>query len=117
MVNVKNISQIPFSLTKVDLNLKLNLNNPFLTSLSVGLISTIISMIIARKIEKHSIENCIYKIEPNFSNELQVKINLNCIINIKFVHIINIVYMLFKKGSGEFGKYSSNRRPYASSNE
>ena len=117
IVDLRTITKIPFVLNKIDLKVNLSICDPFFTSLAIGIISTIISMLIATKIKNYSIENCKYKISPIFTSKLQLKIDLNCIISIKLVHIINIVYILFKKGSGNFGKCSSNRRTYASSNE
>lgn len=50
-------------------------------------------------------------------NQNVINININCIISIKMVNIINVIYDLKKKGGKEkYGK-SSNRRAYAYSNE
>lgn len=108
---LKKINKIPFILNKVSLKLDIGLSDYFLTSLTIGILSTIISILIAKKIKNK--ENCKYKINPIFINEPQIKIRLNCIISIKMVHIINTVYMLLKKGSEKDGEQTSNRRTYA----
>ena len=109
--SLKNITKIPFVFNKVNIKVDLSLGDSFLTSLAIGTLSTIISILIARKIENK--ENCKYKINPVFTDEPKIKIKLNCIISIKIVHIINTVYMLFKKRSEKDGKQTSNRRTYA----
>jgi len=107
------IEKLDFVLKKINLKIELNLFEPMLTALTCGIISTVLSIIFAKKIEEYTKEKCNYKIEPIFSNNPQLKLCLNCIISIKMVHIINTVYMLFKKGSEKDGKQASNRRTYA----
>ena len=111
--NLIKIEKLDFVLKKINLKIELNLFEPMLTALTCGIISTILSIILAKKIEEYTKEKCNYKIEPIFSNNPQLKLYLNCIISIKMVHIINTVYMLFKKGSEKDGKQASNRRTYA----
>ena len=63
-------------------------------------------------------QNYIYNIKPIYNNKNLYKINLNCIIEIKMVHIINIIYMLLKKGRKKNEcSTTSNRKPYAYSYE
>lgn len=111
--NLIKIEKLDFVLKKINLKIELNLFEPMLTALTCGIISTVLSIIFAKKIEEYTKEKCNYKIEPIFSNNPQLKLCLNCIISIKMVHIINTVYMLFKKGSEKDGKQASNRRTYA----
>ena len=40
-----------------------------------------------------------------------IKINLNCIIDVKIVHIIYVIYILFKKGRN-VNERASDRRAY-----
>ena len=59
-----------------------------------------------------------YKIKPIFGKQNFLKICIDCIINLKMVHIINIIYILKKKRSvNKYDKRTSDRRAYAYSNE
>ena len=63
-------------------------------------------------------ERYIYNIKPLYYNKNLYKINLNCIIEIKMVHIINIIFILIKKGRKKNEQSTtSNRKPYAYSYE
>lgn len=66
------------------------------------------------KIEK----NYKYQITPIFQNKNLYKINLNCIIQLKMVHIINVIYIFSKKGrSDKNERTASNRKSYGYSYE
>jgi len=77
-----------------------------------AIINSIIPILISRKIKGEYINN----IQFININENKININLNCIISIKLVNIINILHYLKKKGGKNNGE-SSDRRPYAYSNE
>ena len=86
-------------------------------SLPLQTISSIISIILARNIETYDKTKYKYIITPKFEDETIVKIKLNYKIDIKIVHIINVIYMLIKKRSVKYDERASNRRTYASLNE
>lgn len=83
-----------------------------LTSSIYAILQAVLPILIASKI-KGSYQN-----DLKFLNINQniINMNLNCIISIKMVNIINIIYDLKKGGKEKHGK-SSNRRSYAYSNE
>ena len=87
--------------------------NSVLSSWIYVIINAIIPILIGRKLEGCYINN----IEFLNVNENKININLNCIISIKMVNIINILHYLKKKGGKENNGKSSDRRPYAYSNE
>ena len=111
--------KVDIVLNRIDLKLKIDLVNPVITSLSTAFISTILSIINARYLKRNQKEKYMYKITPLYSEKIELKISLNCIVSIKMVHIIYIFYNLLKnkKGSVLNGEKSSNRRPYARNNE
>ena len=113
--NIKNIKH--FEIKKLNLKMKIDLVDTIITSLSVAIISTIISIILANNIRKYNEEKYNYIITPIYKENIQIIINLNCIINVKIVHIINILYMLFKKRSVNYDERTSNRRAYVCRNE
>lgn len=87
--------------------------NTVLTSSIYAILHAIIPILISSKMKGK------YRNNIKFLNINQniINMNLNCIISIKMVNIINIIYDLKKKGGKEkYGK-SSNRRAYAYSNE
>lgn len=115
--NIKYIKELDIKLKKIHLNMKISVLDAMITSLIVPLISTFLSIIVANTMEKYNNEDCKYIISPIYSEKMEAIINLNCIINVKIVHIINIVYMLFKKRSVNYDERTSNRRAYVCSNE
>ena len=103
-------------------NIKLYVNigteNASLTSILVPTISTIIAFILNKKIKKF--ENQIFKIQPIYTNQNLVNIDISGIFDIKISHIINIIYILNKeqkKGGKENNERTSNRRSYGYSYE
>ena len=59
-----------------------------------------------------------YKIEPLYLNHNIYEIKLNCIFEIKMVHIINMIYYFIKKRRGEnHEQRTSDRRAYGYSYE
>ncbi|MBQ3145065.1 MAG: hypothetical protein IJB90_00505 [Clostridia bacterium] len=102
---------------KIDLNVKLDSFDTVTTSLEVGIVSIILSIILANRIDNYNSKNYNYSITPIYGEQPQILITLNCIFNVKLVHIINIVYMLLKKRSGKYDERTSDRRTYACRNE
>ena len=88
-----------------------------ITSFAVATISSIISIILARNIKKYEKDKYIYSIIPIYEDKPMLKIKLNCIIDIKIVHIMNVIYMMLKKRSGKYDERTSNRRAYVCSND
>ena len=113
--NIKHIEH--FEIKKLNLKMKIDLIDTIITSFSVAIISTIISIILANNIRHNDNKKYNYIITPIYKENMQIIINLNCIINVKMVHIINILYMLFKKRSVNYDERTSNRRAYVCSDE
>lgn len=106
--------QVPY------LNLKANLGleSPIATAFLVSSLSAIISIWLPHVAVNLKKENYKYIIEPVYKNRNLYKIEFNCIIQVKMVHIINVIYLIVKKGrSDENGGTTSNRRSYGYSYE
>ena len=106
--------QVPY------LNLKANLGleSPISTAFLVSSLSAIISIWLPHVAVKLKKENYKYIIEPVYKNRNLYKIEFNCIIQVKMVHIINVIYLFVKKGrSDENERTASNRRSYGYSYE
>ena len=117
---------------ELDLKLKLGIGNVIINSYIIAIFSTIISTILARNTNNNksinnnndnniNINNCnnnrnlFYCIIPDYNNKV-FKMNLDCIISIKIVHIILVLYNFIKEGRGKNGR-TSYRRSYVSNYE
>lgn len=113
---IRLLNRLNVEIDKLNLCLKIGLSDAFLTSITVGMISALISILISKNTKEYS--DKYYSILPDYNKTPLVKINLNCIINIKMIHIINVIYMLRKKKrSGEYNERTSYRRTYAGIND
>ena len=86
-----------------------------LTAYIIGGISIIISNIIPHIINVRDISKYYYKLNPLYINRNIYKINLNCIIDAKLVHIIYAIYLI-RKGD-DINERTSNRKSYEYSYE
>lgn len=100
-----------------ELNLKVEIGteNSALTSIIFGIISGIIPIMLRNQIK--NIEKQKIDIKPVYLNENLLNIELNCIFNIKMIHIIYVMYILNKKRRDEKYVRTSNRRSYGYSYE
>lgn len=100
---------------RLDLKVELGTENAALTAILVPIISTIVSMIIRRKVKDIRKQN--FKIKPIYNNQNILNIALSGILQIKMIHIINIIYILNKKEGVKKYERTSNRRSYGYSYE
>ena len=100
-----------------ELNLKVEIGteNSALTSIIFGIVSGIIPFVIRNQIK--NIEKQKIDIKPIYLNQNLLNIELNCIFNIKMIHIIYVMYILNKKRRDEKYVRTSNRRSYGYSYE
>ena len=100
-----------------ELNLKVEIGteNSALTSIIFGIVSGIIPFVLRNQIK--NIEKQKIDIKPIYLNQNLLNIELNCIFNIKMIHIIYVMYILNKKRRDEKYVRTSNRRSYAYSYE
>lgn len=101
------IKKFKLKLEKIDLNLKLGVDDVILTSYLVAFISSVIGILIGISEPKKQY----FKVLPLYNFGNSIKINLNCIITVKIVHIIYVIYILLKKRRKDHER-TSNRRPY-----
>lgn len=100
---------------RLDLKVELGTENAALTAILVPIISTIVLMIIRRKVKDIRKQN--FKIKPIYNNQNILNIALSGILQIKMIHIINIIYILNKKEGVKKYERTSNRRSYGYSYE
>lgn len=95
-------------LESINLLIYVDTKNVILTSYFVGIISSIIPNILKENIKNFDSKHHIFKITPLYKNQNYIYIKLNCIINIKIVHIIS----MYKLGNKYKGGKKYERSPY-----
>ncbi len=117
--DLKVIKKLNLKISYLNLKMKLGVESPIITSFIVSIISSIISIFLPHLALKIKSEDYKYIIEPIYQNQNLYKIKFNCIIQVKMVHIINVIYILVKrKGRRDLNeRTTSNRRAYGYSHE
>lgn len=114
------LKEIQPEILKFKLNLKIGLEDIMLTTYAIPFISTLISFFLKLTVKNVNLRNkreYYYKIEPVYNTNI-INLRLNCIINVKMVHIINIIYIfLNKKGRSDKYERTSYRRSYGYGHE
>lgn len=105
---LKNLTGI--KINELDLKIKLGTENAFFTSMTIPIISSIIAIILMKKMT--NAEKQKYIVEPIYSNQNILEILISGIFEMKMIHIINIIYILTKKEGVKKNERTSNRRPY-----
>lgn len=98
-------------LRKLHLKATIGIEDAVLTSLLVGILGAILSILLPKVAIPGKEKNYYYEIQPNFHKNMY-KIDLDCIISVKMVHIISVIYMVFKKKGEKKHERTSNRRSY-----
>ena len=99
--NINILKKLNTRLDYLDLELDLGLEDVILTTELITLISIVISNILPHIISKYIPNKYGYKIMPIYINKNAYYIKLNCIFQLKIVHIINIIYIYLKKGKSD----------------
>lgn len=115
------LKEIKPEIIRFKLNLKIGLDDIMATTYAIPFISTLISFILKLTVKNVNLRNkkreYYYKIEPVYNTNI-INLRLNCIINVKMVHIINIIYIfLIKKRRSDKYERASYRRSYGYSHE
>ncbi len=103
------IQKVDFSIKNINLSINLGTQNSSLTAIIVPVISTVIAIFLRKKINK--LENQTFIVHPIYQNQNLVNIYFSGIFEIKMRHIINVIYVLNKKGVKRYER-TSNRRSY-----
>lgn len=116
--DIKQIKKLQPKLAYLNFESKIGIEDVVITSFLVAIISMFISMILPYVIKKYEKNKYHYKIVPLYLNKNIYEIKFDGIIEIKMVHIINILYYFLKKRRGEnHEQRASNRRSYGYSYE
>lgn len=106
------IKAMDIGIKNIYLSITIGTESATLTSFLVPIISTVIAIILRKRMRKF--ENQTFVINPIYQNQNLVKIDFSGIFEIKMRHIISIIYQLIKKGKKGVKEYerASNRGPY-----
>ena len=116
--DLKIIKKIQPKISYLNLKVKLGTGSPVVTALLASIFSSIIAIFLPYSAINLKKENYQYIIQPIYQNQNLYKINFNCIIQVKMVHIINVIYIFLKKGRSDSNeRTTSNRRAYGYSYE
>ncbi|MBO5479403.1 MAG: hypothetical protein J6A04_06965 [Clostridia bacterium] len=107
------MKKLKIKLEEFHLNLEFGTKDVLITSAIIAILSSALGIMIARLIDHYEEEKYEYKMLPIYKNKNVIKLSLNCIIQIKVVHIISIIYTLVKKRKEKRkNERTSNRRSY-----
>ena len=95
---------------KINLKIEIGTQNACLTSFLIPAISTVIAIWLRQKMQDN--KNQTFIVQPIYQNKNLVNIQFSGIFEIKMIHIINIIYILNKKGSVKENERTSHRRTY-----
>ncbi|MCI8443625.1 MAG: DUF2953 domain-containing protein [Clostridia bacterium] len=106
----KAMKKANIAIQDIHLKIQLGTENAALTSMIVPVLSTIIAIILRKKVKEAS--NQSFKITPVYSNQNLINIGISSIFEIKMIHIISIIYILNQKEGVKKYERTSNRRSY-----
>lgn len=109
----KIVKKLKIKIDEFHLILKVGTEDVIITSAIVTGIASALGIILAKLIKNYNDEKYRYEIIPVYKNKNMVNLSFDCIIKVKMIHIINIIYTLVSKRKEKI-KYerTSNRRSY-----
>ena len=111
---IKKINRFRPKIKYINLFINIGLEDVVITSYLVALLSSILGIMLKDTLKKFKDNKFI--IHPVYNKNL-LKLKLNCIIEMKMIHIIYIIYILNKKRRDDKNVRTSNRRAYGYSYE
>lgn len=94
-------------------HLEIGTKDVIITSAIVAVFASIIGILLPKWVRRYCEEKYQYKIIPIYQNQNVIKLSLNCIIQVKVIHIINIIFTFVKKRKeSKKNERTSNRRSY-----
>ena len=100
------------NLEQIDTKIQIGTEDVIITSAIVGVLASTIGIVLGQVIKKYEEGKYRYVILPYYNRKNIFQLELNCIIYVRLVHIIYVIYMLSKKRSENKNEWTSNRRSY-----
>ena len=113
--NIKKINKYKPKVKYADVILDIGIEDAALTAFVVAFISSILGILLNNTLQKTIGSKFI--VNPIFANKNLLNLELNCIIELKLIHIIYIIYILNQKRRDDKNVRTSNRRSYGYSYE
>lgn len=107
---LKALKKANTDIKELNLDIEIGTENAALTSIIVPAVSTVIAIILRKKMKNQ--DNKTFIIKPQYLNQNLLNISLSGIFELKINHIINIIYILNKKEGVKKYERTSNRRSY-----
>ena len=105
-IKIKDIQKkLKLKYENIKLNIEIGEEDAAVSAILTGIISSIVSVIIGKYFS--DIKEIKWNVEPLYNINV-LKLSLNCIIDIKLIHIINTIIMMRKKG--DKNARTSNRK-------
>ena len=114
---LKELKTLNIKIKKIKLILKIETEDAIFTSYIVAFLSIFIAIIIKSLGEEYKEEKYKYKIIPEYGYKNFLKINLNCIINVKMAHIIKVIFIILQRRRDNENARTPDRRTYDYSHE
>ena len=100
---------------ELQINIAIGIDDLILTVYTIAVVSSLIPIFI------RNLPKTLFKVIPLYNMGNRIEIELKGISEIKFVHIIYVIFILFKERGNQYGrrewKETSNRRTYDHGNE
>lgn len=118
--NMSALKEIKLKVKEFNINLLIGTQNITTTVGLVTIISSIIPILLRNTIQSSNIDKFNYQVLPIYNKGNVINMEAESIIEIYFVHIIYVLYIIKMKGrsinDGRYKSESSNRRTYDYSN-
>lgn len=109
---LEHIKMLNMKIISLKMKLDISTEDAMITSYLTAIIASLLSILLACNVDNFRKEKYSYTIRPVYIDQNFFKLDFNCIIGIKMVHIMNIIYLLIRKRSEERHDRTSNRRSY-----
>lgn len=106
------LKKLNIQVSKFNFKFEIGTEDVIITTGIIAVVASALGIILARVIKKYDKEKYNYEIKPIYKNKNLINLYLNCIIKVKMVHIICIIYFLLRKRRVKNNERTSNRRAY-----
>jgi len=93
------IKNLNMKVSELAVDMQVGTENAATTAYVTATIASVIALLLTLKVEKENAKNFRHKITPVYMNQNFIKIQFNCTVKIKMIHIMNIVYALWKQSN------------------
>lgn len=111
-VGLQAIKDLEIELLEFKLGLAIGTEDVLLTSGIVCILASLLGILLPKIMREDKLKDISYHIQPIYKNKNLYKIDLDCIINVKVVHIICMIDNILKRRRVDKNDRASHRRAY-----